>query len=210
MSKRKIIGSIIVVVALFLFAFTLGRAFYYSPGSEDVGLAVANLNPSSVINGNPPLNEIDPEDKPAILEIPKIGVKTDVQHVGVTESGLMGVPSNFTDTGWYKYGPVPGQPGSSVIAGHQDNAMGTPAVFFELEKLVVGDDIYITSEDGTKLHFKVRKTETVPYNLSGPKLEEIFQGQGGRYLNLITCAGNWLQSAKTNDLRLIVYTELVE
>lgn len=205
--NRKVIGSIIIVGAIGLMVFTFGRAMYYSPASEDFGIQTVSVEAGTTTIENLSVTESD--EKPATLYIPKIGIEAHVQHLGVTSSGLMAVPSNFTDTGWYKYGPVPGQQGSSVIAGHQDNAMGLDGVFKKLERLEIGDDVYVEDENGKKLHFRVYKTELVPYNLQGAKLEQIFNGTGGKYLNLITCAGSWLPSAKTNDLRLIVYTELV-
>lgn len=208
MKSRKTLGIALALGGALVIVFVLARGFYFGSGSGDAGIP-ANASKAEIISAES-LTAEEADLKPVRLEIPKIGVNSHVQHLGITSSGLMAVPSNFTDVGWYKYGPVPGKSGSSVIAGHQDNAMGTPAVFFKLDRLDVGDRVYVTREDGKRLEFRVRKIETVPYNLRGAKLEEIFHGRGGKYLNLITCAGDWLPSAKTNDLRLIVYTELVE
>lgn len=208
MQNKKILGAILVVVALFVGVYTFGRAMYENPGTEDSGLVAQGsmVEAYTISDTTPPA----PEALPSRLEIPEIGVDAHVQHLGITSSGLMAVPSNFTDVGWYKYGPTPGERGSAVIAGHQNNAMGLDGVFQPLEKLEVGDDVYVVSESGEKLHFRVRRVELHPYDLKGPQLEEIFQDTSGTYLNLITCAGNWIQEIKTNDLRLVVYTELVE
>lgn len=209
MSNRRKIGILIFLAAVVIIAFTATKALFWSPGSEDEGLPLASATLGADTLGANEVVANESHSKPETLEIPSIGIKADVQHLGVTSSGLMAVPSNYTDTGWYKYGPMPGQMGSSVIAGHQDNGLGTPAIFYDLEDLEIGDSVFVTREDGERLEFKVKRMETVPYNLKGDKLEEIFGAGGGRYLNLITCAGDWLPSAKTNDLRLIVYTELV-
>jgi len=54
--------------------------------------------------------EVHIPELPLQLVIPSIGVSTTVQLVGLADddTGTMGVPDNFTDVGWYKYGPRPG------------------------------------------------------------------------------------------------------
>jgi LPXTG-site transpeptidase (sortase) family protein len=149
------------------------------------------------------------EPLPSRLVIPKLGIDADVQHLGVTPHGLMAAPKNFTDVSWYKLGTVPGARGSAVMAGHEDNAISLDGVFKHLDELEVGDEVRVVRQDGSALRFRVIKKEIQPYNLTGPTLSEIFTRSDGRYLNLITCAGEWLPEAHTNDRRLIVYTELV-
>lgn len=145
---------------------------------------------------------------PSRMIIPKLDIDTNVQLVGITKKGLMAVPTNFTDVGWYQYGTVPGDEGSAVIAGHETDNLSRLAIFGNLNELESGDEFYIVQEGGKKLTFKVRRKEIIPYDIQGPKLEEIFNRKGGRYLNLITCAGEWLPEAKTNDKRLVIYAEL--
>jgi sortase A len=202
----KSFAKILIVVGIFAALFILGRALYYSPNGEveagdDVG---AGFIPSSQTV------EVTDAGLPERLIIPKIGVDATVVHLGVTKNGNMAAPKSFPDVGWYKYGTVPGEKGSAVIAGHEDNAISTPAVFYDLHKLVVGDEVLLDDENGQRLRFRVVKTEIQPYNLTGAKLEQIFTASDKARLNLITCAGDWLPSAKTNDKRLIVYTELVK
>lgn len=208
MDKRKFTGIILVLGAVFIIGFVLVRALYGTPDAGDPGLEGEMIQGSTLTAGA--ITSTTPSEQPSRLLVPKVGIDSHVQHIGINSKGLMAVPSNYTDTGWYKLGTAPGEQGSAVIAGHQDNGLGTPAVFYELEKLEIGDDVYVVDKNGDRLHFKVRKMETVPYNLQGEKLETIFTDSSGKYLNLITCAGTWIPEAKTNDLRLIVYTELVE
>ncbi len=198
---RKI-AALLIIAGIGIGAITVVKAGYYSPKEElSVSLPEAGLSEA-------PANQ--EEILPSRIIIPKLDIDTDVQLVGITKKGNMAVPTNFTDTGWYKYGATPGQEGSAVIAGHQTNALSLPAVFMRLPELEEGDDIYVVREDGLKLRFKVIKEEILPYNLTGPKLEEIFNRKGGRYLNLITCDGEWLPEAKTNDKRLVIYAELTD
>jgi LPXTG-site transpeptidase (sortase) family protein len=146
---------------------------------------------------------------PSTLLIPALGVNAKVQALGITKKGNMGAPSNFTDVSWFKLGTVPGQVGSAVMAGHEDNALSLDGVFKHLEDLKTGDDVYVVRKDGKKLHFKVVDKKIYPYNLTGPELEKVYNADDAARLNLITCTGNWVQSIKTNDKRLVVFTKLV-
>jgi LPXTG-site transpeptidase (sortase) family protein len=195
---KKLISIILLIVGVLALA-VVGARVFYSPTNEDLGL-VPTSTPEQVATS---------EALPDTLVIPKLGISADVQHLGVTKTGLMAAPSNFTDVSWYKFGTVPGFTGSAVMAGHEDNAISLDGVFKHLEDLVEGDDVYVVRADGKRLHFRVVRKEIQPYNLSGPELEKIFNNRSGKYLNLITCTGDWLPSAKTNDKRLIVFTELV-
>src|SRR5689334_3071426 len=69
--------------------------------------------------------------EPIRIEIPAIDVHAPVGPVGVTAQGAMEVPplDRPGETGWYVYGPTPGELGPAVIVGHVDSTRG-PAVFF--------------------------------------------------------------------------------
>jgi LPXTG-site transpeptidase (sortase) family protein len=144
---------------------------------------------------------------PAQLVIPSIGVAAQVQTVGLADGGEMGVPDNFTDVGWYQYGPRPGMAGSAVIAGHL-NGKGVPeAVFFDLGGLDIGDRVNIIAQDGSTLTFEVVQMRT--YTHDAPTEEVFVSTDGKARLNLITCAGDWMQNEKLYDKRTVVFTELV-
>lgn len=186
------------LAALFVFIDTATGALFYSPDTEvhvpeleagaDAGLAL-------------------PEDQPARLRIPKLGIDAFVQHVGVNAKGNMAAPSNFVDVGWYKYGTVPGFIGSTVITGHVDNALGMPGVFKDLDEMRIGDEFFVESKDGKELRFKVVEIQSYPYTLV--PLKVLFSRNDLPRLNLITCSGTWIQGARSYDERLVVYAELV-
>ena len=97
---------------------------------------------------------------PERLIIPKLSIHALVHPVGIRADGTMGVPSNFTDVAWYKYGPAPGEKGSAVIDGHVDNALALPGVFKHLSELAPGDDVYVETASSTEVHFIVTDVET--------------------------------------------------
>ena len=196
---NKPIAIILILIGLLLLTIVVIRGFFYAPNNEvDSGLEVATSS-SQTSSGN--------YAQPSTLIIPSLNIETDVQSLGVTKSGNMAAPNNFTDVSWYKFGTVPGQIGSAVMAGHEDNAVSLDGVFKHLGELKIGDDVYTVDENGKKLHFKVVDKQIYPYDNS--PVEKIFATKDKARLNLITCAGDWVPSAKTNDKRLVVYTELV-
>lgn len=85
-----------------------------------------------------PLPPINLGESIAYIEIPAIGLD-DVLVAGVrTEDLKKGV-------GHFPFSPMPGQPGNAALAGHR-TTFGQP--FFNIDKLVNGDEIIITTLQG--------------------------------------------------------------
>lgn len=206
-TKRKI-GIMLVVLAVMVLSVTLVRAFFMAPGSDDTGLPAASSLGASTSPSRSDPSTRTADELPARLVIPKLGIDAKIMHVGVNKKGEMAAPPNMSDVSWYKYGAVPGEIGSAVLAGHEDNAVSIDGVFKRLHELEEGDDVYIVRADGERVHFRVTDEEIYPYN--NAPLEKIFNASDAARLNLITCAGDWLASAKTNDKRLVIFTKLVE
>ncbi len=174
--------------------FVIVNSLFYSP-EDEVSL------PTSLKKSLASEVPRDATTFPERLKIPSILVDATVQDVGITRKGNMSTPSNFTDVGWFKYGTVPGEMGSAVIAGHVDNGLALPGVFANLDKIKVGDDIYVETAGGKKIQFKVTSKKLYEYT---DKTDEVFNENDGSYLKLITCAGVWLPENRTHDQRLVV------
>jgi sortase (surface protein transpeptidase) len=155
-----------------------------------------------------PTSTATPTANPMHLLIPAIGVNALVESVGVQSNGDLATPtgSPWEDVGWYNGGPRPGERGSAVIDGHVDRPGGLPAVFWYLRNLKVGDTVQVSDSAGNTLQFHV--TRLAFYRPQEAPLQDIFGNQGGTYLNLITCAGDWIPSQHQTTLRLVVYTAL--
>lgn len=201
-TKLKIVTTM-VVTAAFVFTGTAVEALFYNPERE---IEVPELENELIAKDEERLRSPVSLSKPLRLNIPAISVDAHVQHVGISRKGNMAVPSNYTDVGWYRYGSIPGEQGSAVIAGHVDNGFGKAGVFFDLNKLKIGDDIYVSGENGERLHFKVINKQTYHYN--EVPTEMVFNDNYSFRLNLITCDGNWLPAEKVYDSRLVVFAEL--
>lgn len=197
MNRSTILVGSVTLLAAALFIVTFVRAFLYIPEMEVEVPALAE---------NAPREYATPESLSDRLIIPRLDIDAPVQEVGLTAGGNMGSPSNFTDVGWYKYGAVPGQMGSAVMAGHLDNGLALSGVFKHLEKLTIGDDVFIATKGGQRLHFVV--TDIGRYDYKEVPTEKVFTRDDVPRLNLITCSGDWVRSDKTYDERLVIYTSL--
>lgn len=144
---------------------------------------------------------------PAHLVIPNAKVEASIIKVGVTPKGNLDVPNNYKEVGWYKSGVVPGQMGSAVIDGHVDNGGATPGPFKHLKDLKAGDDIYVTMNDGSILHYAVANSDV--YLTSKFPSTKIFTQSDNKYLKIITCHGTFVPRLNTYDQRLVVTAVLV-
>ena len=145
---------------------------------------------------------------PSHLIIPAIGVDAFIEALGMLPNGDMATPTQhpWEDVGWYNSGPRPGERGSAVIDGHLDRPGHYPAVFWRLRDMHIGDDVLVLNTNGKKLHFHV--TRIALYTPQNAPIQDIFGNKGGTYLNLITCAGDWIQSQHQTTQRMVVYTTL--
>jgi LPXTG-site transpeptidase (sortase) family protein len=153
-----------------------------------------------------PPQAVDP--LPVRLRIPAIEVDTEVEAVGQTTSGAMDVPQNVDNVAWYELGALPGRAGNAVIAGHLDRVGGAPAVFWELDKLQLGDEILVEDVTGTTHRYQVVNVESYPYDQA--PIADIFGFTLESRLNLITCRGRWDRVQQTYANRLVVFAEFVE
>jgi len=196
---------LIILVSLTLLGAVIERAFFYIPSNDTGNIFLPNSLKNlakAAIKQNDPISPLYPKR----LIIPAIKINAKFQYVGVTYAGNMATPNNFSDVGWYKYGPMPGQDGSAVVAGHVNDGLALPAVFWNLNKLKTGDDIYIERVNGTKIHFVV--TGQAVYDYNSPTTE-IFSGSNHPLLKLITCTGTWISAINTHNERLVVTAEEV-
>lgn len=125
---------------------------------------------------------------PVRVRIPAIAVNAPVVGLGLNTDGTIQVPplAEHNVTGWYKYGPTPGQQGPAVILGHVDSSTG-PSVFYKLKDLRKGDTVYVTLADGQRPAFTVDGVQEAAKDRfpTGAVYGQVaYQG-----LRLITCGG---------------------
>jgi hypothetical protein len=130
-----------------------------------------------------------PRSEPVSVDIPAIGVTSDLLHLGDAADGAIQVPSlpaQASDAAWYQYSATPGQIGASVIEGHVDSYQG-PAVFFRLGALRPGDRVDVQLADGVTAVFRV--TGVRKYLKASFPAKAVFGATDYAALRLITCGG---------------------
>lgn len=143
-----------------------------------------------------------PPASPRRVEIPSIGVSSELEPLGLNDDGTMQVPSDFQRAGWFTLGPQPGQRGPAIIAGHVDSEVG-PAVFIRLGELAVGDEVLVPREDGTTARFHVTAIES--YSKDAFPAAAVYGPVPGPELRLITCDGAFDASSRQYRDNLVVY-----
>jgi hypothetical protein len=146
-----------------------------------------------------------PTAAPVLLLIPLLDVHRPVQKVGVSQSGVLGLPTNAWDAGWFEYGPVPGAQGDAVIEGHSGYP-GKPLLFGSLYRLRPGDRIVVVLADRSRRLFIVTSKATVPAGASPPGLADPY---GPPRLTLITCTGSFNKYTYSSSQRLLVEANYV-
>lgn len=147
-------------------------------------------------------------DMPRALYINKIDVAARILPMGVNPDNSMQVPINIFDSGWYTGSAKPGTSGAVVVNAHASGPT-RQGLFAYLDTLEQGDEIAIERGDGTRFTYRVTHMETV--DLGNVDMQKVMRTHNDveEGLNLITCAGSWMQEDGTYDQRTLVYTERI-
>jgi LPXTG-site transpeptidase (sortase) family protein len=122
---------------------------------------------------------------PVRIKIPKIKIDADIEKVGIID-GVMDVPKNVWNVGWYPAIAKPGERTNVVMAGHKDWWGVGPVVFWNLDKLAPGDKIYLIAKNGQGFTYVVSKAWQVDANADAGV---VIGDTGEETLTLITCGG---------------------
>ncbi len=148
-----------------------------------------------------------PQGLPVRLKIPVIGVDSTIEDALITPDGRMDVPVGSVNVAWFSLGPHPGQIGSAVIGGHFGINNGRPFVFYNLDKIKIGDKIYIVDDKDATLAFIVRKISLFDRNADATTV--FTSSDGLAHLNLITCEGVWNRINDSYPERRVVFTDAI-
>ena len=183
-------------------ASTAAPASSASPGADPAsGAAGSFQDPAAPSYTAPPAGAT-----PERVQIPSIGVDSGLEDLGLGAAGELDPPQAWESAGWYRDGTVPGAVGPAVIAGHVDSGSG-PAVFVDLAKLAVGDEVQVTLSTGTVETFRVTGSERTP-KATFPT-SDVYGSTPTPSLRLITCDGTFDRSTGHYVDNLIVFADLV-
>lgn len=144
---------------------------------------------------------------PTRLQIPAIGVDSDLMELGLAADRTLQVPPSGFPAGWYTGAPTPGQLGPAIIAGHVDWG-GQPGVFSDLHELTAGDSIAVARQDGSTARFRVERVERFAKDQFPTALVYADLDHAG--LRLITCGGDFDQQARSYTDNVVVFARLVD
>ncbi|QWC85943.1 sortase [Nocardioidaceae bacterium] len=143
---------------------------------------------------------------PVRVEIPRVGIESDLDDLGLQGDGELEAPPRWGTAGWFAGGPRPGERGPAVIAGHLDSPFGA-AVFASLPLLVPGDTVRVTDALGRAHVFEVTRVARTPKQ--GFPTREVYGAVPGAELRLITCTGAYVPGAGGYQDNLLVFARLV-
>jgi len=186
------------------------KDFYIQPAlSANIQLSVNN----QLLNNKPEVVSVI--DSPAVnnligipirLKIPEIKLNVSLEQVGLTARGAVDVPKGKLNAAWFNLWPRPGEVGNAIIVGHYGTFKnGLKAVFNNLDKLKVGDKIYVEDNLGRVTTFVVRKFQV--YNATDIATDVFISEDNQAHLNLITCGGIWDKVSKSYSKRLVIFAD---
>ncbi|GAA2309192.1 hypothetical protein GCM10010149_69180 [Nonomuraea roseoviolacea subsp. roseoviolacea] len=184
------------------------------PGGKDVPLTPARPDAPPPPAAAPIVAAIPPaktttrkKPAPTRIKIPKIKVNALIGSVTVDLKGNLTTPplSKPNQAGWYRFSPVPGELGPSVINGHVSTRKGA-AVFYRLRELAKGDAIYVYRSDKKVTKFTVSGIEQV--GKTAFPTSRVYGNTTNAQLRLITCGGVFNKTAHSYTDNVIVYATL--
>ncbi len=139
---------------------------------------------------------------PVGVRIPRIGITSSLQALGLNEDSSIQAPTEWQEAGWFAAGVEPGQPGPAVIAGHVDSVDG-PAVFYRVDELVPGDEVLVDRADGSTVRFLVTGSDRFPKDEF--PTEVVYGPATGPELRLVTCGGPFDRSSGHYRQNVVVF-----
>jgi sortase (surface protein transpeptidase) len=125
---------------------------------------------------------------PVRVSIPAIGVNAKLEKLHLAGDGTLQGPRRWGEAGWFVDSSRPGEPGPAVLAGHVDSRTG-PAVFYRLNKLRVGDRVFVIAASGATVTYVVDARASYPKDRFPSSL--VYGPTPLPELRLITCTGDF-------------------
>jgi sortase (surface protein transpeptidase) len=124
---------------------------------------------------------------PVSVQIPSVGLDAPLIRTGIRDDGVLEVPpgEEGSPASWYDGSPTPGERGTSVLLGQVNSTTDDSGVFFDLPRLVEGDEVRVTREDGSTAVFEVYRSETFAKDAFPTRA--VYEPVPGAELRLITC-----------------------
>lgn len=138
---------------------------------------------------------------PELLKVPSLHISAKIITLGLTSQRTMEVPDSAEVAGWYKASPIPGEMGPAIIAAHVD-WKGRAGVFINLNKIRIGEKIFISLRDGKTIKYRVFSVRH--YSKDNFPTASVYGNINYVGLRLITCS-NWSEQDRKYRDNLVVY-----
>ena len=188
-----------VAAAVAVVCLSTAAAMWKFDGPNDVGQRPthqandrgAPVETSGADRGNDPgeAGQAGQSAVPERLTSTDLDLSAQVDAVGVDDESQVEVPEDVTSVGWYRFGPTPGDRGSSVLVGHVDSAEQGRGALWALHDAETDDVVTVHMSDGSKHDFRVVAREQI--DKSELPVAELFDREGDPRLTLITCGGDF-------------------
>ncbi|MGY1673408.1 class F sortase [Geodermatophilus sp. SYSU D00710] len=142
---------------------------------------------------------------PARVTVPARGLDVPVDPVGTAPDGQMALPDDVGRAGWYRFGPLPGAPGSAVVAGHVDDAEQGLGAMAALRGTEPGDEVVVTDAAGAVTRWRVVSREVL--DKQALPVDVLFRRDGPPRLTLVTCGGPFLPEIGAYRDNVVVVAE---
>ena len=180
------------------------------PGVSPVTTVTASTPPTEQRAVPPQVAERRPAEMaasvPERVQIPAIGVDSDLMELGLQDDGTLEVPPGAFPAGWFTGAPTPGELGPAIIVGHIDWVTG-PGVFFRLAELAVGDEIRVERADGSVAVF--RTTAVGQYPKDAFPTEQVYGDIDHAGLRVVSCGGEFDRRTGHYEDNVVAFAELV-
>lgn len=140
---------------------------------------------------------------PVTVSLPRSGVRAPVDAVGVAPDGQVEVPGDPRRVGWYRYSPAAGAAaGSTVLVGHVDARGRGLGVLVALNEVREGDQVLVGRADGSTVRYEIVSRRTL--DKKALAASDVFRLDGPAVLNLVTCAGPYVEARGGYQNNLVV------
>jgi Sortase domain len=158
----------------------------------------AVLSPDRPDRAPPALVDRIPEQ----LVLPTLGIAAGVVPVPVRARGVLVIPPDPRQVGWWIGGAYPGTGGTVLLAGHVDDVRFGRGALYRLTSLRAGDPVYVDTAAG-RYGYRVVARRDYPKQHLPANLAD----QGGPpRLVLVTCGGSFEPDRGYAD-NVVVYAE---
>ncbi|MGB8649867.1 MAG: class F sortase [Mycobacteriales bacterium] len=170
------------------------------PSSARVG------SPSAAAKGSPAASP-QPDGRPfapLAVQVLRAGISAGVVPVSVGRDGMLGIPEDVRQVGWWQAGAAAGSAaGTVVLVGHVDSAKQGAGAFSSLRQLDPGDRVVLSGAGGARTVYVVSARRQYPKSAL-PRAEVFGQGSLPR-LVLLTCGGPFNSATRHYEDNVVVY-----